>query len=61
MTKTDCPCVHQENIIREFNLNELYHKSKKLNKSKGDKVSVSQFPPVPEEEESEQPESKKDK
>ncbi|XP_042250943.1 thioredoxin-related transmembrane protein 2-B isoform X1 [Thunnus albacares] len=60
----------EENIIREFNLNELYQRSKKLNKSKGDKVSQSQFPPVPEEEEPEQPgadtqgeesESKKDK
>lgn len=62
--------LHQENIIREFNLNELYQKSKKLNKAKGDKVSQSQFPPVPEEDEPEQqgadtqgeePESKKDK
>lgn len=59
----------QENIIREFNLNELYQKSKKLNKSKGDKINQSQFPPVPEEEEPEQPgvdeeeetETKKDK
>ncbi|XP_068582828.1 thioredoxin-related transmembrane protein 2-B [Cebidichthys violaceus] len=60
----------EENIIREFNLNELYQKSKKLNKTKGDKVSQSQFPPVPEEDESEQQgahtevlesESKKDK
>lgn len=58
--------VHQENIIREFNLNELYQKSKKLNKVKGDKLSLSQFPPVPEEEEPEQQaadetETKKDK
>ncbi|CAK6979483.1 thioredoxin-related transmembrane protein 2-B [Scomber scombrus] len=45
----------EENIIREFNLNELYQKSKKLNKSKGDKINQSQFPPVPEEEEPEQP------
>lgn len=60
----------EENIIREFNLNELYQKSKKLNKTKGDKGSPSQFPPVPEEEEPEQQgsdtqgqeaESKKDK
>ncbi|KAM4584397.1 thioredoxin-related transmembrane protein 2-B [Odontesthes bonariensis] len=60
----------EENIIREFNLNELYQKSKKLSKTKGDKVSQSQFPPVPEEDESEQQgadtqgeesESKKDK
>ncbi|KAK5927199.1 thioredoxin-related transmembrane protein 2-B [Pseudochaenichthys georgianus] len=60
----------EENIIREFNLNELYQKSKKLNKSKGDKLMQSQFPPVPEEDEPEQPgtpaeegvvESKKDK
>ncbi|XP_054460267.1 thioredoxin-related transmembrane protein 2-B [Anoplopoma fimbria] len=60
----------EENIIREFNLNELYQKSKKLNKTKGDKVSQYQFPPVPEEDESEQQgapaealesESKKDK
>lgn len=60
----------EENIIREFNLNELYQKSKKLNKTKGDKISPSQFPPVPEEDEPEQQgahaeavesESKKDK
>ncbi|XP_010769651.1 thioredoxin-related transmembrane protein 2-B-like, partial [Notothenia coriiceps] len=60
----------EENIIREFNLNELYQKSKKLNKSKGDKLMQSKFPPVPEEDEPEQPgtpaeegvvESKKDK
>ncbi|XP_031170167.1 thioredoxin-related transmembrane protein 2-B [Sander lucioperca] len=56
----------EENIIREFNLNELYQKSKKLNKTKEDKVSESQFPPVPEEDEPEQQEvveseSKKDK
>uniref|UniRef100_A0A3Q0S5I1 Thioredoxin related transmembrane protein 2 n=1 Tax=Amphilophus citrinellus TaxID=61819 RepID=A0A3Q0S5I1_AMPCI len=60
----------EENIIREFNLNELYQKSKKLSKSRGDKVNQSQFPPVPEEEEPEQQgaeaqgeefESKKDK
>lgn len=57
----------QENIIREFNLNELYQKSKKLSKTK---AALSQFPPVPEEEEPEQEvggaqeeelESKKDK
>lgn len=54
----------QENIIREFNLNELYQKSKKLSKTKEDKVGQCQFPPVPEEEEPEQKEeleSKKDK
>uniref|UniRef100_A0A8K9XJM0 Thioredoxin-related transmembrane protein 2b n=1 Tax=Oncorhynchus mykiss TaxID=8022 RepID=A0A8K9XJM0_ONCMY len=60
----------EENIIREFNLNELYQKSKKLNKSKGDrgdKINESQFPPVPEEEEpevdaqEEETETKKDK
>uniref|UniRef100_A0AAZ3QVX4 Thioredoxin domain-containing protein n=1 Tax=Oncorhynchus tshawytscha TaxID=74940 RepID=A0AAZ3QVX4_ONCTS len=60
----------EENIIREFNLNELYQKSKKLNKSKGDrgdKINESQFPPVPEEEEPEvdaqedETETKKDK
>ncbi|XP_020788628.1 thioredoxin-related transmembrane protein 2-B [Boleophthalmus pectinirostris] len=59
----------EENIIREFNLNELYQKSKKLNK-KGEKANLSTFAPVPEEEEPEQqttdaqneePESKKDK
>lgn len=58
-----CLCL-QENIIREFNLNELYQKSKKLNKTKGDKVCETQFPTVPEEEEPEQAEeseSKKDK
>ncbi|XP_034087707.1 LOW QUALITY PROTEIN: thioredoxin-related transmembrane protein 2-B-like [Gymnodraco acuticeps] len=39
----------EENIIREFNLNELYQKSKKLNKSKEDQLMQSQFsPPVPE-------------
>ncbi|XP_023854254.1 thioredoxin-related transmembrane protein 2-B-like [Salvelinus namaycush] len=58
----------EENIIREFNLNELYQKSKKLNKSKGDqsdKINESQFPPLPEEEEPEvdaqEEETKKDK
>ena len=60
----------QENIIREFNLNELYQKSKKLNKSKGDwsdKINESQFPPLHEEEEPEvdaqveETETKKDK
>uniref|UniRef100_A0A3P9LI42 Thioredoxin related transmembrane protein 2 n=1 Tax=Oryzias latipes TaxID=8090 RepID=A0A3P9LI42_ORYLA len=59
----------EENIIREFNLNELYQKSKKLSRSR-EKPSQSQFPTVPEEEEPEQqgapaqgeePESKKDK
>ncbi|CAL8290162.1 unnamed protein product [Arctogadus glacialis] len=47
----------EENIIREFNLNELYQKSKKLSKTKGaaaDKAALSQFPPVLEEEEPEQ-------
>lgn len=70
MSITVSVSLHQENIIREFNLNELYQKSKKLNKTKGDKVGQSQFPPVPEEEEPEQQgadaegedyESKKDK
>uniref|UniRef100_A0A3Q2PLF8 Thioredoxin related transmembrane protein 2 n=1 Tax=Fundulus heteroclitus TaxID=8078 RepID=A0A3Q2PLF8_FUNHE len=58
----------EENIIREFNLNELYQKSKKFSRNKVEKTSPSQFPPVPEEEEPEQPgagaqveESKKDK
>lgn len=61
----------EENIIREFNLNELYQKSKKLSKTKGDrgdKTSESQFPPVLEEEEpeaevdaQEETETKKDK
>uniref|UniRef100_A0A3Q3X2L2 Thioredoxin domain-containing protein n=1 Tax=Mola mola TaxID=94237 RepID=A0A3Q3X2L2_MOLML len=55
----------EENIIREFNLNELYQKSKKLSKTKGDKLQQ-----VPEEQEPEQQggeghaedsESKKDK
>uniref|UniRef100_A0AAQ5Z328 Thioredoxin domain-containing protein n=1 Tax=Amphiprion ocellaris TaxID=80972 RepID=A0AAQ5Z328_AMPOC len=50
----------EENIIREFNLNELYQKSKKIIKTKGDKVSPSQFPPLPEEEEPEH-QIKKDK
>ncbi|KAA0722116.1 Thioredoxin-related transmembrane protein 2-B [Triplophysa tibetana] len=61
----------EENIIREFNLNELYQKSKKLGKSKGEKseqLTVPAFSPVPEEEEPEaetisamDTESKKDK
>uniref|UniRef100_A0A3Q2GA73 Thioredoxin-related transmembrane protein 2b n=1 Tax=Cyprinodon variegatus TaxID=28743 RepID=A0A3Q2GA73_CYPVA len=60
----------EENIIREFNLNELYQSSKKLSKNRYEKMSASQFPAVPEEEEPEQagadaqgeePESKKDK
>ncbi|KPP57048.1 thioredoxin-related transmembrane protein 2-B-like, partial [Scleropages formosus] len=52
----------EENIIREFNLNELYQKSKKPAKGKGEKAAESQFPPVPEEDEGEaEPESKKDK
>ncbi|KAF4090700.1 hypothetical protein AMELA_G00053970 [Ameiurus melas] len=60
----------EENIIREFNLNELYQKSKKLNKTKGERnePSESQFPPVPEEDEEPEAEvaemekeSKKDK
>lgn len=62
----------EENIIREFNLNELYQKSKKLSKTKGErneKANDSQFPPLPEEEEPESDantqevelESKKDK
>lgn len=61
----------EENIIREFNLNELYQKSKKLGKTKGEKFerfSESVFSPVPEEEEPEaetitamDTESKKDK
>ncbi|XP_058496808.1 thioredoxin-related transmembrane protein 2-B [Solea solea] len=60
----------EENIIREFNLNELYQKSKKLSKNKEDKVNQSRFPPVPEEQEPDQQdaddhmeetESKKDK
>lgn len=58
----------EENIIREFNLNELYQKSKKLNK-KGEKANLSAFAPVPEEDEPQateqdqepEPESKKDK
>lgn len=62
----------EENIIREFNLNELYQKSKKLSKNRSDradKVNESQFPPVMEEEEpeadadvqQEETETKKDK
>lgn len=52
----------EENIIREFNLNELYQRSKKFSKNKTEK-----FPPVPEEEEvepeaqGEESETKKDK
>ncbi|KAJ8379419.1 hypothetical protein SKAU_G00001970 [Synaphobranchus kaupii] len=54
----------EENIIREFNLNELYQRSKKFSKGKGER-----FPPVLEEDESEpqtepmgeESESKKDK
>ncbi|KAG1956421.1 thioredoxin-related transmembrane protein 2-B [Pimephales promelas] len=61
----------EENIIREFNLNELYQKFKKLGKTKGEKserLNESVFSPVPEEEEPEtetitamDTESKKDK
>lgn len=61
----------EENIIREFNLNELYQKYKKLGKTKGEKSerpNESVFSPVPEEEEPEtetitamDTESKKDK
>ncbi|KAK7161474.1 hypothetical protein R3I94_004230 [Phoxinus phoxinus] len=61
----------EENIIREFNLNELYQKFKKLGKTKGEKSerpNESVFSPVPEEEEPEtetitamDTESKKDK
>ncbi|XP_062377427.1 thioredoxin-related transmembrane protein 2-B [Sardina pilchardus] len=62
----------EENIIREFNMNELYQMSKKLGKNKGErneKANETQFPPVPEEEEHEaeanaqevEKESKKDK
>ncbi|XP_072319561.1 thioredoxin-related transmembrane protein 2-B [Eucyclogobius newberryi] len=43
----------EENIIREFNLNELYQKSKKFNK-KSEKANPSAFAPVPEEDELEQ-------
>lgn len=61
----------EENIIREFNLNELYQKSKKLGKTKGEKsekLAEPAFSPVLEEEEPEaetisamDTESKKDK
>ncbi|XP_068606743.1 thioredoxin-related transmembrane protein 2-B [Brachionichthys hirsutus] len=51
----------EENIIREFNLNELYLKAKKLHKPRGERIGQSQFPPVPEEEEPQESESKKDK
>lgn len=61
----------EENIIREFNLNELYQKFKKLGKNRGEKSerpNESVFSPVPEEEEPEtetitamDTESKKDK
>ncbi|XP_056096459.1 thioredoxin-related transmembrane protein 2-B [Rhinichthys klamathensis goyatoka] len=61
----------EENIIREFNLNELYQKFKKLGKTRGEKSerpNESVFSPVPEEEEPEtetitamDTESKKDK
>ncbi|XP_048852342.1 thioredoxin-related transmembrane protein 2-B [Brienomyrus brachyistius] len=59
----------EENIIREFNLNELYQKSKKLSKGKAEKVAEPKFPAVPEEGELEAgpngqdvvPETKKDK
>ncbi|XP_036406785.1 thioredoxin-related transmembrane protein 2-B-like [Megalops cyprinoides] len=59
----------EENIIREFNLNELYQKSKKLSKNKGEKLAEDQLPTVPEKDEveaepevqEEESESKKDK
>nr|XP_015209458.1 PREDICTED: thioredoxin-related transmembrane protein 2 [Lepisosteus oculatus] len=56
----------EENIIREFSLNELYQKSKKLSKNREEKQET-QFPTVPEEgatetgEEGAETESKKDK
>ncbi|MBN3324187.1 TMX2B protein, partial [Atractosteus spatula] len=55
----------EENIIREFSLNELYQKSKKLSKNREEKQET-QFPTVPEEgatetgEEGAETESKKD-
>ncbi|KPP73625.1 thioredoxin-related transmembrane protein 2-B-like [Scleropages formosus] len=55
----------EENIIREFNLNELYQKAKKLSKGRGEKAEG--CPPVPDESEGqpetqgEEAESKKDK
>lgn len=63
------PLYLQENIIREFNLNELYQKSKKMSKGKAEKVAEPKFPAVPEEGELEAgpngqdvvPETKKDK
>uniref|UniRef100_A0AAY4A4H0 Thioredoxin domain-containing protein n=1 Tax=Denticeps clupeoides TaxID=299321 RepID=A0AAY4A4H0_9TELE len=48
----------EENIIREFNLNELYQKSKKLSKTKGEKEEEPEPDTNAQEEESE---SKKDK
>ncbi|KAL4641706.1 thioredoxin-related transmembrane protein 2 [Arapaima gigas] len=58
----------EENIIREFNLNELYEKAKKMSKRKGEKVAELQCPTVQEENEEqletpgeEESESKKDK
>ncbi|KAG7462055.1 hypothetical protein MATL_G00198540 [Megalops atlanticus] len=59
----------EENIIREFNLNELYQKSKKLSKNKGEKPAEDQLPTVLEKDETEaepevqeeESESKKDK
>ncbi|XP_048826616.1 thioredoxin-related transmembrane protein 2-B-like [Brienomyrus brachyistius] len=53
----------EENIIREFNLNELYQKSKKLSKGTGERSVEPEIPPVQEENEGEMEaqESKKDK
>ncbi|KAJ8371862.1 hypothetical protein AAFF_G00299000 [Aldrovandia affinis] len=62
----------EENIIREFSLNELYQKSKKLSKGRAERATEAQFPAVSEEEEleaepevqeeeEEESESKKDK
>lgn len=58
-------CVLQENIIRDFNLNEIFQRCKKFNK--GEKPEEQTLPQeAPEEEQpvgphEEEPESKKDK
>ncbi len=57
-------CALQENIIREFNLNEIFQRYKKLSKGEKPEELKTLLQEAPEEEqthEEEEPESKKDK
>lgn len=62
-------CIVQDNIIQEFNLNELYQKSKKLSKGRDESAQEPEQPskaeedpvePEPMSEQLENSESKKD-